>query len=422
VNVRRTLTSLAVVLVAAGCSSGGGTAASTPAPKVTGQALDAAQSTLGPTPTPSLTPSPTPVDCGPATTTGLYADMAAGSHPLNFTVKSLLAAWNAQWTDKKYKLNRVSSLTALGETAGFQSYGEFVPSSDQELMLFALRDPSGTAQAVGIGASPDTTNAGPLGPNATISSGMMLDFARLLFDNGDGVMNRLGLFFPVTSYDAMTGINACAVIGDRYVRLVDIPAVKGHDRAVWLFVRAAEGSPADSTPTSTPTANASGGSEYESSLFASFAPPLAVTIDPVWEDQQVLVVPSRVTTYNNGTWPSDFVVEVIPVPGGGTIWRVPNSTGDPGWTATDPFKAGTDPKTIGTDPLTFAGAPGVAASPKGAQLVLLIQIAAVADAGDVRFYWDGERFTCTWTGGATEKPTRGVARDSVHPTCAVETP
>jgi len=192
-----------------------------------------------PTPTPILSSTPSAMSCGRATTPDVMADVAAGAAPLDFTKQAFLDTWNGWWLDADMALNRVKSLGPLGETGGFQTYAGMIPVTNQEDMLVVLVAPNGKVQAVVLSIQPDIKQTNPLG-NSPLSSGLFMDtFAGIFSPEGTGLLNQLGVFLPVVSYDALDRVNTCLEFGSNYMRLVDVPAIGTHTRSVYLFVRSA---------------------------------------------------------------------------------------------------------------------------------------------------------------------------------------
>lgn len=164
IDQRRAIAVFLAAMTLAACSAG-----ATTAPSATERVLSLPTATIPPTAEP--TPSPSAIGCGQVSMPDVRAEMAAGAGPMNFTPGAFVASWNQMWSGKYKELSQVGTLTPLGESAGFQSYGALIPVSNEELLFVELKAPNGKAQALALAISPDTEKPPPLGHSPTMAGG-----------------------------------------------------------------------------------------------------------------------------------------------------------------------------------------------------------------------------------------------------------
>ncbi len=174
--------------------------------------------------------------CGPAETTAVAADMAAGSSSLPISRRQFQKGWNARFPGEEGEFLRLDGMQPLGGASGFQSYGAFIAVTNCQNMLYVLDGAGDTLQSAAILVAPETSETGPLGSTPITSGGLMTDFAELFVEDGTELLNDLGMFLPLTDYDDLAGINTCVQAGPLYFRLVDVQQ-QGHERLIYLLAR-----------------------------------------------------------------------------------------------------------------------------------------------------------------------------------------
>jgi hypothetical protein len=296
--------------------------------------------------------------------------------------------------------------------------------SGQEVMLSVLAATNGNVQSLALLITPETAKGYALGHSPTITSQYMEAFATMMSEQGIGLLNRLGIFMPMFSYEQLDGVNACIDFGTRHLRLVDVPGVEGHSRNVYLLVRSSLSgqSPAPSLP---PGPNASAGGSMApfgecppTGAYADFAPPIETAYDP--EVGCLALIPKTTIRFNDGTWDHDFIGAVFPTPSGKTLYRHPDANGRALFSTTNPFKPDFNIDIAGVDPMAFAGLSEALGLPRGGQLLLLLSTIVTRDQGQGLYFWDGEQFKCEWTGGSSAPALLGVVRKTVKVTCTTQ--
>ncbi len=101
--------------------------AAQPSPTVATPSIEATAISL-------VSANPISEGCGSPAMEAVIADMG-NSGPINLTKEKFAEIWNGWWPKEADKLNRIPAWGPLGEMAGFQGYGEFLPVSGQEDMF-----------------------------------------------------------------------------------------------------------------------------------------------------------------------------------------------------------------------------------------------------------------------------------------------
>ncbi len=124
--------------------------------------------------------------------------------------------------------------------------------------LLVLQAPSGEIQSIALSVDLAATVTNPIGPSPLSSGLFMTVFARIMDANGEGDLNRLGFFAPLSSYDQLAGVNACLTFGKGlYMRLVEVPSSGGRGPYIYLYIRSANPTDTTSTPTGHPSSSSS---------------------------------------------------------------------------------------------------------------------------------------------------------------------
>jgi hypothetical protein len=224
--------------------------AAQPSPTVATPSIEATAISL-------VSANPISEGCGSPAMEAVIADMG-NSGPINLTKEKFAEIWNGWWPKEADKLNRIPAWGPLGEMAGFQGYGEFLPVSGQEDMFLVLQAPSGEIQSIALSVDLAATVTNPIGPSPLSSGLFMTVFARIMDANGEGDLNRLGFFAPLSSYDQLAGVNACLTFGKGlYMRLVEVPSSGGRGPYIYLYIRSANPTDTTSTPTGHPSSSSS---------------------------------------------------------------------------------------------------------------------------------------------------------------------
>jgi hypothetical protein len=171
------------------------------------------------------------------------------SAPISLTKEKFAELWNGWWPKEADKLNRITGWSPLGEAAGSQSFGEFLPVSGQEDMFYVIQAPSGQIRGIGLIVDEAATVTNPIGPSPLSAGLFMTVFAKTMDSSGEGDLNRLGFFAPLDSYGHLASVNACLDFGKGlHWRLVEVPRSGSKGPYLYLYLRSTQQTGSVPTP------------------------------------------------------------------------------------------------------------------------------------------------------------------------------